>query len=1073
MTGARRDPVRGFFWFQAGVFLVVLSCLPLSAQRNTASIFGTVTDASGAIIPGVSVRITNDDTGQESASVSDALGNFILPDLAPGRYTLSASMKGFKQFVRKDLRLDVDERPQINVVLQVGDVAEVVTVNEAAPVVDATHANVGGVVGNVFAQELPLNGRQFLQLGLLMPGTSPAAGGQTIARGGGPRNIGVQAAGNRATNNDYLIDGVDSFGFRFKNTSLRPSVASIEEFKILESPYDPQYGTASGMQVTVITKSGTNSFHGELFEFLRNDKMDARNFFNAKKAPYRQNQFGGALGGPVIKNKTFFFASVESFRSRQGLAVSGQVPTDAQKAGNFSSDPVKIIDPLSKTPFPNNIIPDQRISEVSKKFLQYWPEPNTALASPNFINAASGRVNDDQYVFRGDHTFSDRWKLFARYSFSNVDTFTPGAMPGFAGTASMTVQNAVLGATCILSPKTFLDIRLGYNRENAINSSEQIGKGHIAQFGIPGVAVTPQIDGIPNVSVTGFSTIGDLTNAPEGRVENSEQLQANYTHIVGRHTLKAGGNVWPVQLNRVILSAYDRGVYSFTNAYTSASTGFPDFLLGMMLGSNRQEGFIREDALTTLYNLYGGDDFRVSPRLTVSLGLRYELRPAFIDRHNHIATWLPQNGGRFVVAGDPNNGFTGRANRALYTTPAKNFAPRVSLAYDLFGNGKTILRTGYGIFYNLAIFNGEFFNALSPPYVYLDSYTANPGAGQFLTFANPFPSSGALGGQPGGQFVAWNLKSGYVQQWSFGIQRQLAENLGLDVSYVANKGTSLDGVRKMNQGALPTVVNPAYYRPDPNFGTFTVMDSFGDSNYESLQAKLTRRFSKGATFIAGYTYGHAIDNANGEGGGSGSSLFAQDNNNIRAERGNSDYDVRHRFTLSGVYDLPFGPGKHFLGSSRGAPAKIIGGWQATVIYQTQTGFPFTVTQSGNRSLTNASNERANRLCNGNLPGDQRTRARWFDTSCFALSPLGTFGNGSRNILRYPGQNNLDFSLLKSMQFTESKRLEFRAEFFNLPNHTQFLLTGGIGSNVSSRTTFGVVSQAQDPRITQLSLRFLF
>ncbi|MDQ2945117.1 MAG: hypothetical protein M3Y27_04115 [Acidobacteriota bacterium] len=436
-------------------------------------------------------------------------------------------------------------------------------------------------------------------------------------------------------------------------------------------------------------------------------------------------------------------------------------------------------------------------------------------AVTNSVAPASGRVNNDQFVFRGDHTFSDQWKLFARYSYSNVDTFTPSAIPGFAGTASMGVQDAALGSTYIFGPKTFFDVRLGYNRENAINSSQQIGIGNIAQFGIPGVAVTPLIDGIPSVSVTGFSGIGDLTNAPEGRVENSEQIQANFSHIVGRHTLKVGGNIWLVQLNRIILSAYDRGVYSFTNAYTGASTGLPDFLLGMMLSSNRQEGFIREDAVTTMYNFYGGDDFRINRRLTISLGLRYELRPAYVDKHNHIATWLPQNGGRFVVAGDPNNGFTGRA----------------------------------------------------------------------------------------------------------------------EVTYLGNKGTSLDGVRRLNQGALPSGVNPAYYRPDPNFGLFTVMDSFGDSNYESLQSKLTRRFPQGMTSIAGYTYGHAIDNANGEGGGSGSSLFAQDTNNLRAERGNSDYDVRHRFTLAAVYELPFGPDKRFQSDAKGIVGKMIGGWEATAIYQ--------------------------------------------------------------------------------------------------------------------------------------------
>lgn len=1064
-------------------FILASTCLLLSpaiAQRNTATVFGTATDSSGAVVSGVNLKITNDATNQEWTTVSDNLGNFILPDLPPGEYTLTATMTGFKQFVRKNLRLDVDQRPQINIVLEVGEITQNVTVEEAAPVVDSTHANVGGVVENVYAREFPLNGRQFLQLGLLLPGTSPNAGGQTSARGGGPRNIGLQAGGNRATNNSYLIDGADSFGFRFKNTSLRPSVASIHEFKVLESPYDAQYGVASGVQLTVITKSGTNELHGELFEFLRNDRMDARNFFDIlqppflQKPPFRQNQFGGALGGPIIRNKTFFFGSYEGFRSRRNLAIGTNVPTTAQLAGDFRSDSKSIIDPASGQPFASNTIPAVRISDIARRFITFYPAPNTGLQTPNYVNAGSDSINDDQYTFRGDHTYSNSLKIFARYTYSNVDRFTAGSIPQFGTFNFMAVQNAVLGATYIFSPKSFLEVHISYNRENALNQSEQIRKRKVSEFGIPGLDVTPEIDGVPNVSVLGFAGLGDSLNSPEGRVENSEQFIPNYTHIAGRHTLRAGGNIWPVQLNRLILAGIDRGSFNFTNLYSQGSTGLPDFLLGLPQSTQRQVGHIREDARAVLYNFYGSDDIRVNPRLTVSLGLRYELRLAFVDKHDHISSFLPDaSGGRFIVAGDPNNGFTGRKNRALYDTPKKNLAPRAAIAYSLSRDGKTVLRAGYGIFYNLAIFNSQYFNALNPPYVAFQTYQPIPSQGLILTLNEPFPKDARLGGQLGGQFVAWNFKQGYMQQWSFGIQRELRPNLGVEISYVGSKGTSLDGVRRFNQGALPGAANAAYIRPYPNFGGFTVADSFGDSHYHSLQTRMTKRYSNGLSFIAAYTYGHSIDNANGEGGGSGSSLFVQDTNNVRADRGNSDFDVRHRFTFAGVYELPFGWGKKYLNQLAGITGKLVQGWQITAFWQAQTGFPFTVTQSGNRSGTFASNERADLRCDPFLTSGQRTRERWFNTACFAPSPLGRFGNSGRNILRFAGQNNLDFSVIKQTHIDEARQVEFRGEFFNLPNHTQFGMTGGVGTNVSSLTTFGIYTSAQDARTVQLALRLLF
>lgn len=1042
-------------------------------QRNAASIFGSVTDPSGAAVPRVSIKATNENTGVESVATTNDVGNFTLLDLAPGPYTLSTTAQGFKQYIQKNLVLNVDQRPQINIVLELGNASESVTVRAEVPLVDSTHANIGGVVNNINTEELPLNGRQFLQLSLLLPGVSPNAGGQPTARGGGPRNVGVQLGGNRPTNNTYIIDGVDSFGFRFKNTSLRPSVASIQEFKVLNSPYDAQYGVVSGVTVNVITRAGGNRIHGELFEFFRNDHLDSRNFFDLRKPPYRQNQYGGSVGGPIRKDKTFFFGTYEGFKSRRGLAAGAQVPTPAQLSGDFTSDPKPVIDPLSGIAFPGNVIPAARISEVSKKFAQLYPTPNSGLAAPNFINAASDRIDEYQYVARLDQSFSDNWKAFARYTISNVDRLTPGAIPGFGTINLMTVQNVALGSTFILGPTSTLDVRLGFNREDALNGSEQVGRQKSASYGIAGLSVTPEIDGVPAVSILGFNGVGDAGFSPEGRVENSEQFSGNFTRIVGRHTLRAGTTVWPTQLNRVFVSGNQRGAFTFTNIYSKATTGLPDFLLGLPQQAVRDLGIAREDARATLFNFYGADDFRVSPRLIISLGLRYELQQPFVDKGNHLSVFLPEGQGRFLISGDPGNGLTGRANRSLYPTPKKNFAPRIGIAFNLTGDGKTVLRSGYGIFYNLAIFNSQFLAAINAPFVVSQTFQADPARGVILPFANPFSSNPLAGGLPGGLSLTPWFRQGYMQQWSFGVQRQIAENLGLEVTYLANKGTSLDGLRILNQGALPGALNAAYVRPFPNFGTFTTADSYGDSIYHSLQAKVTRRFSAGATFIGAYNYGHSIDNTNGEGGGSGGSGYIMDDRNAALNRGNSDFDVRHRFTFSGIYELPFGPGHTFLGSTHGLLAKFVEGWQLTGIWQVQTGFPFTILQSGNRSGTFGPNEHANILCNGNLSGSERTRTRWFDTSCFVPTPLGTFGTAGRNTMRYAGQNNLDFSVVKQIRMGETRHVEFRSEFFNMPNHTTFGLTGGVGSNVTVPATFGVYTAAQDPRIIQFGLKFVY
>jgi len=1023
------------------------------------------------MIPKATVELTNNGTSQGYKTTSDDSGNFTFLQLAPGAYILKVSQPGFQVYVQKNIVLNVEDRPEIRAVLQVGSTSESVTVNAENSGIELTQASIGALIDNVNTHELPLNGRQFLQLALVLPCVSSAAGGQTVARGGGPRNVGVQAAGNRATNNTFVIDGVDSFGFRFKNTSLRPSVASIDQFKVLESPYDPQYGVVSGLTVNIITKSGTNQVHGEVFEFFRNDVLNARNYFDAKKPAYHQNQYGGTIGLPIIKDKTFFFGSYEGLRLNQGLSRTSIVPTAAELRGDFSAYSTPVINPLTGTQFPGNVIPT--IFPIASKFLSFFPASNANGSGYNYLNASSDTIKEYQFVSRIDHKVSDKWKIFGRYSIDDTNRYTPGTLPSFGTYGLMTVQNIALGSTYVFGPNTVFDLRIGYNRENALNTSQQIGKQTAASFGISGLSLAgdPSVDGVPQVNIQGFSSVGDAGYSPEGRVENSEQIIPNLIHVAGRHTLHAGATIWPVQLNRVSVSGVQRGQFNFTNLYTKAATGLPDFELGYVQQAVLDTGRGREDARSILQGYYFADDFRVNSRLTLNLGLRYELTPAFVDKGNRLSTFIPEGSGKIVIAGDPGNGFTGRKNRALYGTPYTRFYPRLGFAYDVTGKGTTVLRGGYGVFGNIAIFNSEFLSALNPPFVVERTYASNPSAGVNVPLSDPFtnPKSGGL---PGGLELTPGFKLGYVQQWSLGVQRQLTSSLALDLEYIGNKGSDLDGLRYINQGALAGSSPAAYYRPFQNFGLFLAADSFAYSNYNSLQAKLTRGFVHGLTFIAGYTYGHSLDNNGGEGGGSGGQFILMDTTRPSLDYASSDFDLRHRFTLSGVWDLPIGEGKSLLGNQTGILSYLVSGWRISGLWQAQTGFPFTVAQDGNRSGTFGS-ERAQLTCSGTQLQAAQTRTSWFNTSCFAPSPLGAFGDSGRNILRYAGQNNVDFALMRNFPFGESRFVELRSELFNAFNHTQFNSTGGVGADVSVPRSFGVYTSAQPPRIAQFSLRVVF
>lgn len=1059
--------------------LILLSFFlrPAGAQTTVASLTGIVTDVRGAVVPGVTITVRNMRTNEMRTVTTDESGLYRVLNLLPGEYALRAEGVGFRPFVQSGIVLEVAQAARLDIVLQPGEVREEVVIVGQVPLVNTENANIGAVINRREVLELPLNGRQYLQLAYLVPGAAPAVKAHVTLRGSGPNNIGLQLSGGRASNNSYLIDGVESSGFRFRNTSLQPSIEMVQEFKVQTSPYDPQYGYFSNGQVNVATKSGTNEVHGNLFEFIRNDVLDARNFFDLKEPPpFRRNQFGWTLGGPIVRNRTFFFSSMEWLRFRRGVTATAQVPTEAERVGDFSADPRPVLDPQTGRPFPNNRIPSDRIHPISRTLIALYPLPNAPFQRPNFVNFQSRRLDGDLFNIRVDHNVSDRWRLFARYTWSDTDDFTPGAIPRFGLFNELTVQNVAVVNTYTFRPTLIAEVRLGYNRERALNTSEQVGKFRgTQQLGIRGLLpLSPELDGYPSVSISGFTTIGDLSFAPEQRVENSEQIVVNLMAIRGKHTFRTGLDIRPLQFNNVSVLAFNRGVFTFTNFLTGASTGLPEFLLGLPQVAQRTRGVPRADARSTLFAFYFGDDYKVTRRFTLNYGIRYELYQPFVDKQNRMSVFVPDGyldpprPGEILVAGDPNNGFRGRRNRSLYPYTTRNWGPRLGLTLDLTGKGTTVLRTGYGIYYNLALWNGIFLAWNNIPFRVDETFRANPATGLLLNFEAPFPE-GRVVGVPGGRNLAVDFKDGYVQQWSFGIQHQFLADLMMDLSYVGSKGTNLDDIKWVNQGAVPGTPKAPYFRPFPNWGTFLTTFSHANSSYNALQLYVQKRLSRGLLLIGSYTYSHSIDNSPGAVGGGSEQFFPQDPRNLRAERAHSDYDQRHRATFTGIYELPWGPGRKYLANVSGFLGQLIGGWQVGGIWTLASGTPWTPRVSGDRSLTGGLTDRPNRIRDGNLPANQRRRERWFDTGAFLVPPVGEFGNSGRNVIIGPGFNNFDFSLIKKTTLTESAYMEFRAEFFNLFNRTNF---GGPNITVGT-PLFGVITSAFDPRILQFGVKVFF
>jgi hypothetical protein len=1063
-----------------GLYVVVLAFFSAAAlgQSFRGTILGTVRDASGAVLPGVTITVTDQGTNVRRTAVTNETGDFVMPELAVATYSLTAELPGFKKEVLSGLDLSVDQRLRANVRMEIGNIAETVEVRAETPLIASDSATVGTVIDNRKVVELPLNGRQFLQLNLLVPGAVPGTFGSQLSTQGGA----ISVNGMREAGNNFLLDGVDNNDLAINLFSVSPSVDSIQEFKLQSSTYSAEYGKQAGAQINVTTKSGTNSIHGTLFEFIRNDNLDAKNFFDKPSAPtpeFKRNQFGGSIGGPIAKDKTFWFANYDGTRIRKGITRTALIPTLLERAGDFSQTPgLTLRDPLTGQPFAGNRIPPNRIDPVGAKIAGMYPNPNVTNPAQNFVSSPIMRRRIDQVTGRVDHRFGNNDQIFGRYTLNDdprFDTFEPFSrvtdIPGYGAFTENRQQVAGIGWTHIFSPKFFSEVRLGYNRFKGAILQENINKDISTQLGIRNVSTVPDDFGWPLFSMTGYSNIGEATNLPQNRRDNTYEVKDILSYTTGRHAIKGGIELREFQ-NYILFDTVARGTLTFNGSFSNNAIG--DLLLGIPFNAqlNVPDGGLT--ASNVIYQRFFSvgwflqDDWKVSPKLTLNLGLRYGANQPIKEKRNRLSKFSLEQG-KLVVAGRDGQAET------LYDWDKNNFAPRFGFAWTPVGS-RTVLRGGYGVFYDTKLTNNFTGMSLNTPFRTL--YVFQNAAGQAPAFVlnGLFPSN--LSTAPAATLavngVQQKFPDGYSQQWSFNVQREIGNSLMVELGYVGSKGTKLD--RGYNPNQPPAGPGNAAQiqarRPFPQYSAMTYRIAEASSIYHSGQVRVEKRYSQGISFLASYTWSKAIDNASLWNAG------AQNSFDLRGERGPSNFDLRHRMSYSYTWDLPFGREGGRLKNLSPVADAFLGGWQFSGIVSLQTGQPITPGAPGDRANIGAGGQRPNAIANPNLPRSQRDPSRWFNPAAYTLAELYTFGNAARNSIEGPGVNNFDLSLSKNFKVRERGRIQFRTEFFNAFNHPNFDPPNGVATTVLTAAgapapSAGVVNSAKDSRQLQFGLKVYY
>ena len=1077
----------------------LLFSLQLGAQQITGNLRGTVTDPSGAVVQKATVAAIQAETGLRRTATTGRDGTYLLLELPVGHYRLEVQAQGFRKYLQEGISLNVNETATVPARLAVGTETQEINVRADAELIQGTVTSLGKAVLSRELLSLPLNGRNFSQLGVLQPGVVPITPG--LAEAGGSLREGQAYAvnGQRPESNNFLIDGANNFSSVDGGFILKPPIDAITEFRILTNGANAEFGHSAGSTTNIITRSGSNSFHGAAWEFLRNDAMDARNYFAQQVEPLKQNQFGGAVGGPIRRDQTFFFAYYEGFRNRQGETRSATVPSALERQGNFSQtiDPsTGKVDPLinefTGQPFPGNQLPF--INPIAQNLLQFFPLPNSGANT--FITTQSLHLGSDQFGVRVDHYLSPADTLNFRYMFSNSNTLDPlstaGAnLPGFPVGEDQRAQSFVGQETHTFSPAMIGVARFSFLR-NKFLLDEHINHTAPSDLGFQYQPTLALAAGPPFIQVNGYASIGDPITGPRQTYQNSFDWSGSLTWIHGQHELKFGGGFQHNQVN-VLQGIASNGFFVF--APFPVSNSFASFLFGQPVFFLQGGGDLSRGLRGNSSNAYAQDTYKVTRRLTLNMGLRYELPSPYTEIHNRQNLFVPGVQSRvfpnapagLLYPGDP--GVPG----GLIPTEKKAFAPRIGLAWDPTGNTHWLISAAYGIFYEpyYTGVGGPLQDPISAP-PYLQTPQVNlPNFGNPFGSANPFAPGFS---QPMTLLVLNSrLPLPYAQDWNLNVQKSFGADWLFQIGYVGTTGVKLPRFIEGNppvyvpgQSSENNVNQRRLYSgctlASPNncvYGSVGEIAGVANSSYNALQSSLRKRFSHGLSFLASYTFSKSIDDVSSFNiTGSASSPVAGENDlpqnpfNLAAERGRSMFDARHRFVMSYEWSLPWWKLGHTWYQH------VLGNWQVNGITTYMSGTPFTVFDSQDVSLVGTAPEITGFSANRpNLVGDPNsgphTVQEWFNVNAFQrLNPAtqaGQFGTAGRNIVQGPGFQEWDFSAFKNIPLAETRQLQFRAEFFNVFNHSNFRLPD---SDISS-PTFGRIQEALPPRLVQLALKFLF
>lgn len=1110
---SRQESHRPFLSRTLWLLLLLSAFLPGAfGQAVTGYLIGTVSDPTSAAVAGAKVTITNTGTGISVTTQTNESGNYTQTQLVPGTYKIAVEGQGFKRFVQDNVIVEVGRSVRVDAQLQLGAVSEEVSVSSAPPSLETDRAELATTIPTSQVEKLPTLNRNFTSLQYLLPGATPNTY-QHATSENPQQGLLIATNGQQFSTTNFMLDGTDNNDPVLGIIVVNPNIDAVGEFKVTNSNFDAEFAQAGGAVIQVETKSGTNDIHGSAFEFLQNNIFQARDPFTQGLhdpgtaapdhrgiPPLRANQFGGSLGGPIKKNKLFAFGDYEGWRRRLGGSVLTRVPTAAEAAGNFSALNTPIYDPLTgnadgtgRTPFANGIVPTNRINPASANLLALLPQPNVPTANPFDPNYSASQVqsyDSNKFDLRTDYYLRDDLRIFARYSYAGFNIASPpafgvygGPAPdnfGFSGSSQARNQNLASGFNYNFGPTLLTDFRFGFNRYRVNVSSLDSDQALADQVGIPGLNISGRPDtlGLPRLNINGAAgfSMGFQCNCPLDQIENVYQFANTWTKIKGNHTIKWGADVRHAQNTRLPSDQRRSGVYSFEPSVTSSASGvagglgLASFLLGDPSQFQRfaQLSTDQQDRQNRMF-YFVQDTWRITRKLTLNLGVRWD-------------TWFPDysknsgQGGRYDVTDNlvriPGVGNVSMSGDSQ--TQWSNISPRIGIAYAL--NDKTVVRTGYGRSYFQGTFGWTFNNLAADVYPTVVNQQINP-TSQYspilsLTTAPPaasfptIPSNGLLSLPDGigASYIPSNQKIPYVDSWNFSVERAINNTTSVQVAYVGNIGRHLNGGFDLNT-AIPgpgdlNSRRPLYAKYGLTQGIFDKCDCTS-SNYNALQIRAQKRFSANYSFLASYTWSKTIDF-----GAFGTPTNQYDANQ---DRGVSDFNRTHVFTLSHDVRLPFGKGEHFFSNASGVTNQLVNGWEFIGTSSFYTGLPFSPGLSNTTFLNSDMSSRAD-VIGDPYAGVPRSRDGWYNPASFAYPNLYTFGNAGRNILTGPGIMNMNWSLVKNFAIREKYNMQARWEVYNAFNRTNM---ANPDTNVDSGTAGKIFGLNQPMRNMQFALRFSF